>query len=102
VLCAIAVYATTLAPVTWVLLSEIFPNRIRATAMSIGTLSLWIACTILTMTFPILNSTLKASGTFWLYGLICIAGFVFVRRMLIETKGKSLEELERRLIRRDQ
>ena len=100
VLMAIAVYGTTLAPVTWVLLSEIFPNRIRATAMSIGTLSLWIGCTILTMTFPILNSTLRASGTFWLYGLICIAGFIFVRRMLVETKGKSLEELEKELIRK--
>jgi len=97
VLSALAIYATTLAPVTWVLLSEIFPNRIRATAMSIGTFSLWVACTILTMTFPILNSTLKASGTFWLYGLICILGFLFVKRMLVETKGKSLEQLEKEL-----
>jgi sugar porter (SP) family MFS transporter len=99
VLTAIAVYATTLAPVTWVLLSEIFPNRIRATAMSIATFSLWVACTILTMTFPMLNSTLKASGTFWLYGGICVLGFLFVKRMLVETKGKSLEQLERELIR---
>jgi sugar porter (SP) family MFS transporter len=99
VLAAIAVYATTLAPVTWVLLSEIFPNRIRATAMSIGTFSLWVACTVLTMTFPMLNSTLEASGTFWLYGGICILGFLFIRSMLVETKGKSLEQLERELIR---
>lgn len=99
VLMAIAVYATTLAPVTWVLLSEIFPNRIRATAMSIATFSLWVACTILTMTFPMLNSTLKASGTFWLYGGICIAGFLFIRSRLVETKGKSLEQLEKELIR---
>lgn len=100
VLMAIAVYATTLAPVTWVLLSEIFPNRIRATAMSIATFSLWIGCTILTMTFPMLNSTLKASGTFWLYGGICILGFLFVKRMLVETKGRSLEELEKELVRK--
>ncbi len=100
VLMAIAVYGTTLAPVTWVLLSEIFPNRIRATAMSIATFSLWIGCTVLTMTFPMLNSTLKASGTFWLYGAICILGFFFVRKMLVETKGKSLEQLEKELIRR--
>jgi len=99
VLMAIAVYGTTLAPVTWVLLSEIFPNRIRATAMSIATFSLWIGCTVLTMTFPILHSTLKASGTFWLYGGICILGFLFVKRMLVETKGKSLEQLEKELIR---
>jgi len=101
VLMALAVYATTLAPVTWVLLSEIFPNRIRATAMSIGTFALWVGCTILTMTFPMLNSTLKASGTFWLYGGICILGFLFVRRMLVETKGKSLEQLEKELLRKD-
>jgi SP family sugar porter-like MFS transporter len=100
VLMAIAVYGTTLAPVTWVLLSEIFPNRIRATAMSIGTFSLWVGCTILTMTFPFLNSTLKASGTFWLYGGICILGYLFVKRMLVETKGKSLEQLEKELIRK--
>ncbi|MFA6483885.1 MAG: sugar porter family MFS transporter, partial [Bacteroidales bacterium] len=100
VLMAIAVYATTLAPVTWVLLSEIFPNRIRATAMSIATFSLWIGCTVLTMTFPMLNSSLKASGTFWLYGGICILGFFFVRKMLVETKGKSLEQLENELIRK--
>lgn len=100
VLMAIAVYGTTLAPVTWVLLSEIFPNRIRATAMSIGTFSLWIGCTVLTMTFPMLNSTLKASGTFWLYGGICILGFFFVQRMLVETKGKSLEQLEKDLVKK--
>jgi sugar porter (SP) family MFS transporter len=100
VLMAIAVYATTLAPVTWVLLSEIFPNRIRATAMSIGTFALWVGCTILTMTFPMLNSTLKASGTFWLYGVICILGFLFVKRMLVETKGRSLEELEKDLLKK--
>jgi sugar porter (SP) family MFS transporter len=99
VLLAIAVYATTLAPVTWVLLSEIFPNRIRATAMSVATFSLWVACTVLTMTFPMLNSTLKASGTFWLYGVICVLGFLFVKKMLVETKGKSLEQLEKELIK---
>lgn len=94
VVTAIACYAMSLAPVTWVVLSEIFPNRMRGTAMSIATFSLWAACFILTYTFPLLNQLLKASGTFWLYGLICLSGFLFILRKLPETKGKSLEEIE--------
>ncbi len=94
VVTAIACYAMTLAPVTWVLLSEIFPNRIRGFAMSVGTFALWTACFILTYTFPLLNKSFGASGTFWLYGLICVMGFWFILKKLPETKGKSLEEIE--------
>jgi SP family arabinose:H+ symporter-like MFS transporter len=94
VVTAIACYAMSLAPVTWVVLSEIFPNRMRGTAMSIATFSLWTACFILTYTFPLLNQLLKASGTFWLYGCICLLGFMFILKRLPETKGKSLEEIE--------
>ena len=94
VVMAIAVYAMSLAPVTWVVLSEIFPNRVRGLAMSISTLMLWVASFVLTFTFPILNSALNAYGTFWVYSLICVAGFVFIRSKLPETKGKTLEEIE--------
>jgi SP family sugar porter-like MFS transporter len=94
VVTAIACYAMSLAPVTWVVLSEIFPNRVRGMAMSVATFALWAACFILTYTFPLLNNLLKASGTFWLYGLICILGFWFILKRLPETKGKSLEEIE--------
>lgn len=94
VLVAIATYSMTLAPITWVILSEIFPNKIRGAAMSIATTALWVACFVLTYTFPILNKLLYASGTFWLYGFICLAGFLFVLKNLPETKGKSLEEVE--------
>jgi MFS transporter, SP family, arabinose:H+ symporter len=97
VVTAIACYSMSLAPVTWVVLSEIFPNRMRGTAMSIATFSLWAACFLLTYTFPLLNQLLKASGTFWLYGCICLLGFVFIFRRLPETKGKSLEEIEHEL-----
>lgn len=97
VVTAIACYAMTLAPVTWVLLSEIFPNRIRGFAMSVGTFALWAACFVLTYSFPLLNKMLKASGTFWLYGFICVLGFWFIFRRLPETKGKSLEEIERQI-----
>ncbi len=97
VLAAIAIYALTLAPVTWVLLSEIFPNRVRGLAMSLGTLALWVACFLLTYTFPLLNAGLGAAGSFLLYGAICAAGFVYVRRYVPETKGVSLEALEARM-----
>jgi SP family sugar porter-like MFS transporter len=99
VVLAIACYAMSLAPVTWVILSEIFPNRIRGTAMSAATFSLWAACFLLTYSFPLLNKLLKASGTFWLYSIICIMGFIFILKRLPETKGKSLEEIEHELIK---
>ncbi len=97
VVMAIACYAMSLAPVTWVLLSEIFPNKFRGVAMAISTTALWAASFILTYTFPLFNDALKASGTFWLYGIICLAGWVFIRSRLVETKGKSLEEIEHML-----
>jgi MFS transporter, SP family, arabinose:H+ symporter len=99
VVAAIACYAMSLAPVTWVVLSEIFPNRIRGVAMSIATFSLWGACFVLTYTFPLLNRLLNASGTFWLYGIICVFGFWYLFKRLPETKGKSLEEIENELTR---
>ncbi|MBN2164393.1 MAG: sugar porter family MFS transporter [Pontiellaceae bacterium] len=98
VLIAIACYAMTLAPITWVLLSEIFPNRIRGAAMSLCVSALWIACFGLTVTFKPINVALGAAGTFWLYGVICLVGFVVIKRMVPETKGKSLEEIERELV----
>jgi SP family arabinose:H+ symporter-like MFS transporter len=64
VVAAIAVYAMTLAPITWVLLSEIFPNRVRGAAMAIATPSLWAACFVLTYTFPLLNRSLGPAKTF--------------------------------------
>ena len=88
----------SLAPVTWVILSEIFPNRVRGTALSVATFALWSACFILTYTFPILNKVLSASGTFWLYGFICVLGFWYIFKKLPETKGKSLEQIEHEMI----
>jgi len=98
VVAAIACYSMSLAPVTWVVISEIFPNRIRGAAMSIAVFSLWLGCTVLTFTFPFLRRTLGAHGAFWLYGVICVVGFLVIRKRLPETKGKSLEEIERELV----
>ncbi len=98
VLATLACYAFSLAPVTWVLISEIFPNRIRGAAVSVAVSSLWIACFILTYTFPLLNRALGPAQTFWLYAGICMAGFVFIFLCVPETKGKSLEQIERELV----
>lgn len=103
VVTAIALYAMSLAPVTWVIISEIFPNRIRGAAMSISVFALWTASLVLTYTFPILNQGLGegAKGTaftFCVYAGICITGFVLVLKKLPETRGKSLEELEKELL----
>lgn len=98
VLTAIACYAMSLAPITWVVISEIFPNRIRGMAMAVAVLSLWAACTALTLTFPLLNRNLGPHGTFWLYGAICVVGFLVILRTLPETKGKTLEQIEHELV----
>jgi len=97
VLAAIGCYAMSLAPVTWIVIAEIFPNRIRGAAMSVAVTALWIACFILTYTFPLLNQRLGAAGTFGLYAAICIAGFIFIAMNLRETKGRTLENLEQEL-----
>lgn len=94
IVAAIACYAVSLAPVTWVVISEIFPNRARGEAMAISVASLWIASFVLTYTFPLLNASAGSAGTFWVYAGVCVAGFLFILRRLPETKGKTLEEIE--------
>lgn len=94
VLMAIACYAVSLAPVTWVLMAEMLPNRVRGLAMSAAVTCLWTACFALTFSFPLLNHALGAAGTFWIYAGICAGGFLVMRVRLRETKGRTLEELE--------
>src|SRR5260221_13644231 len=89
VVTAIACYAMSLAPVTWVVISEIFPNRIRGAAMAVAVSALWIACFLLVFSFPFLNAKLGSARTFWLYAAICVAGFVFIKLRLPQTKGKT-------------
>ena len=98
VVAAISCYAMTLGPITWVLLSEIFPARIRGAAMSLCTFALWTGCCTLTFSFPSMNATLGSSGSFWIYSAICFCAFVFLFRRCPETKGKTLEELEKELV----
>lgn len=94
ILVAIGIYGLTLAPVTWVILSEIFPNKIRGAAMAVASTCLWISSTLLVLLFPLIKAEIYIYGAFWLYAIICILGFVFVKIKLPETKGKSLEEIE--------
>jgi sugar porter (SP) family MFS transporter len=94
VLAAISIYACTLAPVTWVLISEIFPNKLRGKATSIAIVCLWSAYFILVFTFPFLAKSLGTYGPFYLYAGICLLGFFFIKMKVRETKGKTLEQLE--------
>jgi len=91
VVAAISCYAMTLGPITWVLLSEIFPARIRGIAMGTCTFALWVGCCTLTFSFPSMNAALGSSGSFWIYSAICFCAFIFLYRRCPETKGRELE-----------
>jgi len=93
-LAAIACYAMTLAPVTWVLISEIYPNRLRSLGVSAAVAALWTASFALTYTFPFINHAFTTAGAFLVYAGVCFAGFVFVFACVGETRGKTLEEIE--------
>ncbi|SMD41596.1 MFS transporter, sugar porter (SP) family [Aquiflexum balticum DSM 16537] len=97
VLANVMFYSFTLAPLLWVVLSEIFPTRIRGAAMSIAALAHWVGNFTLTYSFPTIKENLGWANNFWLYGVICAIGFVVLYLVLPETKGKSLEQIEREL-----
>jgi len=102
----IACFALSVGPVTWVILSEIFPTRIRGRAMAIATVCLWVANYIISQTFPMMEENkwlldkFHHAFPFWLYGFFCVILVVFVARFVPETKGKSLEEIERHWLTR--
>ena len=97
----IACFAMALGPVTWVILSEIFPTRIRGRAMAIATVILWIACYVVAQTFPMMDKNewlvdkFNHGFSFWVYGAFSVVTVVFVLLFVPETKGKSLEEIEK-------
>ncbi len=101
ILSYIASFALSVGPVTWVILSEIFPTRIRGRAMSICTILLWAANWVVSQTFPMLDENpwlvehFHHGFSFWIYAVLCIALFLVVKFGVPETKGKSLEEIER-------
>ena len=97
----IACFALSVGPVTWVILSEIFPTRIRGRAMAIATVCLWVANYLVSQTFPMMDEspwfveTFHHAFPFWLYGVFCAVLLAFVWRLVPETKGKTLEEIEK-------
>lgn len=90
----IAFFAASLGPALWVVAAELFPNRLRSKGMSVAIVSLWIACTIVTIAFPIMLEQLSGGVTFLIFAIICLGSLIFVWRFVPETKGKTLEELE--------
>jgi SP family arabinose:H+ symporter-like MFS transporter len=91
----IAFFAASLGPAVWVLATELFPNRLRSKGMSIAVVALWIACTIVTIVFPIMLEKLSGGITFLIFAVTCVASFLYVWKYVPETKGKSLEKLEK-------
>ncbi|HAH24409.1 MAG TPA: arabinose-proton symporter [Prolixibacteraceae bacterium] len=91
----ISFFSASLGPVVWVIIAELFPNRLRSKGMSFAIICLWIACTIVTVAFPIMLEKLSGGITFLIFALICLANLIYVWKYVPETKGKTLEELEK-------
>jgi sugar porter (SP) family MFS transporter len=106
VLAYIACFASSMGPVFWVIASEIFPTRIRGRAMAVATVVIWVSCYLVSQTFPIMDknkwlvSKFHHAFSFWLYGIFCVVTVLFVMLFLPETKGKTLEEIERHWVRK--
>ncbi len=101
----VACFSLSLGPVVWVILSEIFPIRIRGRAMAVATVMLWIACYLISQTFPMMNDhpvlveKFHHAFPFWVYALFCAVTIWFVLKFVPETKGRSLEEIEKMWIK---
>lgn len=94
ILTFVAAFAMAMGPVSWIVNSEIFPTKLRGRAMAVSIFLLWLACFLVSQTFPMLLEALGASRTFWLYGGLSLLSLVFVLFFVPETKGRTLEEIE--------
>ena len=92
-----AFFSASLGPTVWVMVAELFPNRLRSKGMSVAVIALWIACTIVTIAFPIMLEKLSGGITFMIFALICLANLLYVLKYVPETKGRTLEQLEKEL-----
>ncbi len=90
----VAAFAMAMGPIPWILSSEIFPAKLRGRAMSVATLAIWLACYVVSQTFPMLRENFGPARTFWLYAACSAATFLFVLLVVPETKGRSLEDIE--------
>ena len=91
----VASFGMAMGPVVWVVLAEFFPTRTRGRAMSVAIFALWVACFMLSQTVPWMFKNIGEAGTFWTYAVMCAVTFFFVSRFVPETKGKTLEEIEK-------
>jgi len=91
----ISCFAMSLGPLTFVVIAEIFPTKARATAMSVATFFLWLAVFMVSQTFPVLIGSIGNAYTFWIYMIVAVITFLFIWKMVPETKGKTLEEIEK-------
>ena len=95
ILLYIAFFASAMGPLVWVVMAEIFPIRMRGAAMGLATLILWFADFVVTLTFPVISDKVNAAAAFWIYAVMCAFDLVFMIFYLPETKGKTLEDIER-------
>jgi len=86
-------FAFSLGPLKFVIATEIFPTRVRGTALSVCIMSMWVADWLVNLAFPVLRDGLGVPGTFFIFSAFCILSFVYAKRKLVETKGKTLEEV---------
>jgi MFS transporter, SP family, xylose:H+ symportor len=97
----VACFAMSWGPVTWVLLSEIYPNKIRSRAMAIAVAAQWISNYLVSWTFPMmdkssfLNAMFNQGFSYWIYGTMGVLAFIFIWKLVPETKGRTLEEMEK-------
>ena len=98
ILLYIAAFASSLGPISWIVISEIFPNRLRSKAMSVAVVALWLANFLLILVFPVMLKKLGGAFSFLFFDVMCILLFLFAIYKLPETKGKSLEEIEKSVI----
>lgn len=99
ILLYIAFFASAMGPLVWVVMAEIFPIKVRGSAMGLATLILWLADFAVTLTFPVISDKFHPSTAFWLYAAMCALDLVFMIFYLPETKGKTLEEIERQWLK---
>ena len=93
----IAAFAMAMGPISWLLCSEIFPNKVRGRAMSVAAFTVWTSCFLVAQTFPMLNDSpaIGPAKTFWIYAAVSLFSFFFVLLFVPETKGRTLEQIEK-------
>lgn len=92
----IAAFAMSMGPLSWLICSEIFPNKVRGRAMSVAGFTIWVSCYVVALTFPMMNDSaaIGPAKTFWFYAAVSLFAFFFALAFIPETKGRTLEEIE--------